>query len=1523
MRKKMFMSVAIILVMVTLLNCIAPVLKVAADTDTKIYFESNLYLAIKAELQRQGITAVYNDAQRTLIINDEELAKVTNLSLSNSSISDLTGLENFTNLKSLDLSSNELDSRSNLDVLNSLQLSILDLSSNAIDDVSMVTNINDIEVLNLHNQKFDIVEVIDVDTNENSNQYNGIVYPLPKIITDNIDYIQSEWLVEKNFSNNSLESSSFTPYIDWRSFDHKNLKVVYATKTDISYIVHYGMVQVSIKITDSTSKLYNSDINLYFVTADSNERGIHIKDQNMYNAIKKQLTRGQKENSELISYGTDEGSRNIYNRYFNDPQVLVISIDDIINKIPSLKLSNKRIKNVSGLEKFVGLETTLDLSGNYIRSFDSLVELEKNQEVEEGLLKGRVTAQRALVSETVSKIDNLKAQIKAIQDQIDKATTSFDEKVKQLQKELAELNAQKDKLAQEASELEAKVAPLQAEIDSLKQELEDSTKVQKQLNDQLLAAQKELAKLENADQPIREEIEAKKAEIEELEGEIEAVKTRIDEIPAEVTNKELVISGYQEAIATNQVRLSEIEVEIAKTAEDAVELETLQAEKAKFEEELKKLATDLAVVEEGKSDLEKEKETLKEDLADKQTSLEMLKADLAAKEEELKNSPTGAEAKAIEEQIEELKAQIETEEKTISIIKERMTVVDKDLQVEKGKLDAKNAELKSIQDQIDAKIKEIEKLAEEVNGEAITNLRMQLNDLQIELSKQMSILYSRLDRLYTIYNKIDRLASFAVVGIRTITDEEFYDLTFEKSKSLFNEQVNKIKQIEDYLTSFETSYLIDTYGIPTEKTVEIEKVVVNPDGTTSKVTEIKSEPIEKPISKYFSELADDSWTVLDYKRWLKDFKKDDIYFAMYASCYFTRLFDNLTKCVADKYADHMILRLEIDGQSTDMYEEAKREYQSVLNRFSVACSGKATSEYVYNYAKRITLASGAEISAYVYLPRLKVLDVRENLLQNIDSLAGFTKLVRFYAGDNEIVNISRVDWASVNEHLRVLDLSLNNISEIEPLEALSNIVELDLSKNLIAGELTFKVEKLENLKVLDLNYNQITDIQRLINWLIYEARAYGYNGDIASFLRETEIFNVNFKFQQLEMVIDDVLSIGGTKRVELPKIFRQIEEIDYANTSFAIDSLRGNVTSDGRYVILDTTSEGKHNAEVSIKNTKTTSSFGYGTTCLITYKVGNVNVFEVKVTPETVSVEKGKTQQFEAELIGANVQYNKVTWKLFGSSSEETTISENGLLTVAPDEKSEELVIVATSLYDDVTNGEAIVTVIEPKEEEPETPTEPEEPETPTNPEESENDEEKDKTNEDLLGVLDPSQGSENIGVDPTTPPDREIIDLTPVKPTEEDKTPTANLKLGYKLEKSVLTDVKTKTTVEDFKSKLVTNKNYDVVVTASGKEVTNGYTATGMIARVQDKNGNTVKDTKGNLMVYEIVVKGDVNGDGYADSLDSVLIKAYRSEVRNLTGVFFKAADIDGDKTVDIKDSKLLLYHRAEVGGYNLDYTK
>ena len=106
-------------------------------------------------------------------------------------------------------------------------------------------------------------------------------------------------------------------------------------------------------------------------------------------------------------------------------------------------------------------------------------------------------------------------------------------------------------------------------------------------------------------------------------------------------------------------------------------------------------------------------------------------------------------------------------------------------------------------------------------------------------------------------------------------------------------------------------------------------------------------------------------------------------------------------------------------------------------------------------------------------------------------------------------------------------------------------------------------------------------------------------------------------------------------------------------------------------------------------------------------------------------------------------------------------------------------------------------------------------------------------------------------------------------------------------------------------------------------------------IVGIADKKFETNKDANigtgmrieitlnGESVQYIVVVKGDINGDGLANSLDSILIKAIRNEVTTINGAAKAAADINDDGKVNVADSKLLLYHRAEVTGYDLNFKK
>jgi uncharacterized protein YjdB len=68
-------------------------------------------------------------------------------------------------------------------------------------------------------------------------------------------------------------------------------------------------------------------------------------------------------------------------------------------------------------------------------------------------------------------------------------------------------------------------------------------------------------------------------------------------------------------------------------------------------------------------------------------------------------------------------------------------------------------------------------------------------------------------------------------------------------------------------------------------------------------------------------------------------------------------------------------------------------------------------------------------------------------------------------------------------------------------------------------------------------------------------------------------------------------------------------------------------------------------------------------------------ITSVTVSPDSVSVDKGKTQQFEATITGNNNPDMTVTWTVTGNLSSKTNISENGVLTVANDEIATPLIV--------------------------------------------------------------------------------------------------------------------------------------------------------------------------------------------------------------------------------------------------------
>ena len=84
---------------------------------------------------------------------------------------------------------------------------------------------------------------------------------------------------------------------------------------------------------------------------------------------------------------------------------------------------------------------------------------------------------------------------------------------------------------------------------------------------------------------------------------------------------------------------------------------------------------------------------------------------------------------------------------------------------------------------------------------------------------------------------------------------------------------------------------------------------------------------------------------------------------------------------------------------------------------------------------------------------------------------------------------------------------------------------------------------------------------------------------------------------------------------------------------------------------------------------------------------------DVEVSPAEAAVMTGGTQQFTAEVVAVGGADTSVTWSLEGAVSAGTSLSGEGLLTVAADETATALTVVATSVFDATRSGSAAVTV--------------------------------------------------------------------------------------------------------------------------------------------------------------------------------------------------------------------------------------
>lgn len=1502
MKRKMLISIALITIM--LLNCMMPLLVVNAATGGEITLNRKLYLAITKDLKKQGISFQGKDTTHTLTMSESAISSVTKLDLNEGGISDLTGLEIFTNLEHLELSGNNLTKNSNLDVLNSLtNLKYLDLSTNRLEDVSSISDIisrlKDNGTIILSSQTVELVDVAIVDTEEESNNELTASYELPKIL-EYAGFLKAVW---KNIScipqSIGTAPSIYSMPMTVTNTDSK-IKIQISSETGAPYL---GLVSLCIYIYDdpteaaqannpnkaSENLLNGSRFYLYYVVHADYQEAITTMDANLYKAIKAQLTGGQKINPDLASYpyAVDIKGNAIYEDFYYDTK----------------KIGGKDYQVLTNNETRA-IQYALDKTTNYLYKYD-----------------GSVLGARVETSVEPTELTYVDASGNITKKSGYRVAYVTDKTGKTL---------------------------YEAAYDAARTFVIDDTVLANQITS-LILNNKQIRDLSGLEKFIGIEsyINVSHNYLENIKS-LYNMGTQKDAVQSQIQAK------YTKWLNTreygNLSKASEILVNNKKEAEGKIE--AIEDAGIRIINILKSAVT-----------LDKTSEKYNEELSEKAKSiLEIIK--------EI-NGYTNEKGEKVKGSLELLDEALAKTQNDISEVYSYLGVL--------YSIYNKEHRLTTL-------------LTDELNYLTFDEYQTYYEATHSTKDNAKALLTSEISKLTELeanngLSPLDKELFTAAFGINFNDKEKKTPLADYFKEYTENTALNRVQILAELETIREISLYSEMSNYCLIKRMNQETatgVCYEKEFIEKKIKEFGYDDIPSNIEEKILERLESETVATGLHKAYKDYQDKSL-------VYLSKAGGNLAilTCKGDYqkvttlskkitlYTKNELVAAAIEGVETANVDAVN----SILEKVGTTASAniikkvkihedvkKGITDYVsptedlflYNQMMSLTtkLLKG-NVSRYVTLPDLKSLDISYNAdLYDLSGITALSKLSEIFADYDYIADIVNVDWASMTA-LKKLSLGYNFISDISALTNLTNLKYLNLSNNLIAGELKITENQYLNLfkrlKELDLSGNQITDITSLLLYLDYIT-----GGDYANYLAREDTLNINLNNQNIELEVKDPILLSEyptTVDIELPKIFTQLLAIDTERTAFGETSQNGRIESEGTYVTLNTRTEGLKEGKVVVipmsgDGTEVDTCIGKGTKATILYEVAKGREANVKISPsENVEVKLGETQSFTAEVTGTDDK--TVEWKVEGNSSKNTTITEEGLLSIGTDETANKVTVVATSKENKAVRDSVNVRVLKNSTPDPKPDDKNKNIRVTLIP--SENVEVKvgerktfiatisgenitdrgliwsvaEKTSENTTitsnGVLTVGndEKADTIKVGVRSKVDSNAKAEVTVKVIKNINIPIASIELGYDTEEDLITGVKPETPINVFKTILLNDPNYVVVVKKGTQVVTSGYVATGMYVQIEDTEGNIVKDENNHPLVYQTAVTGDVNRDGSANSQDSLLIKAYRNEVQGsqLLEDASEAADINKDGQIDVLDTKLLLYHRAEVQGYNLNY--
>ncbi len=121
------------------------------------------------------------------------------------------------------------------------------------------------------------------------------------------------------------------------------------------------------------------------------------------------------------------------------------------------------------------------------------------------------------------------------------------------------------------------------------------------------------------------------------------------------------------------------------------------------------------------------------------------------------------------------------------------------------------------------------------------------------------------------------------------------------------------------------------------------------------------------------------------------------------------------------------------------------------------------------------------------------------------------------------------------------------------------------------------------------------------------------------------------------------------------------------------------------------------------------------------------------------------------------------------------------------------------------------------------------------------------------------------------------------------------------------VTGIDLNTAVEDFKAKMKVKNGTVKVFNSDGSEKQSGIMGTGNVVKIYNSENKE-------KLSYQIVIYGDVNGDGKINSVDIGLLQRHILTLSTLNGCYFKSCDVTGDGKCNSVDFARIQRHILQL---------